>query len=106
MEKAIWVKCKGEAHGNPYIDNCWFCAPFWEEYPICPANHANPVKLTEKGYCWVCARHFDISEKHFPINRLRLFEGAEGIVLRKYADFAASAGKSAAALSVLRGRLK
>lgn len=21
--------CTGEAHGNPYIDNCWSCAPRW-----------------------------------------------------------------------------
>ncbi len=29
------VKCTGEAHSNPYIDNCMICAPYWEEYPAC-----------------------------------------------------------------------
>lgn len=96
MEKAIWVKCKGEAHDNPLIDNCVMCAPFWEEYPVCPANHANPVKLNEKGYCWVCARHFDISEKMLPINHLRLFD--EGSMFRRSIPVNLS--------EILRGRLK
>ena len=31
-----FVKCPGEAHGNPYIDNCSTCAPRWGlvEIPI------------------------------------------------------------------------
>lgn len=24
------VPCEGEAHKNPFIDNCWICAPRWE----------------------------------------------------------------------------
>jgi hypothetical protein len=28
-EKVHLVPCTGEAHGNPYIDNCMMCAPHW-----------------------------------------------------------------------------
>lgn len=26
---AIIRECDGEAHKNPFIDNCWTCAPNW-----------------------------------------------------------------------------
>ena len=32
--RLIGVKCTGEAHSNPFIDNCWTCMPFWGEYPV------------------------------------------------------------------------
>lgn len=25
----VTEKCPGEAHGNPHIDNCMICAPYW-----------------------------------------------------------------------------
>lgn len=28
-EEAGFVPCPGEAHSNPYIDNCSICAPEW-----------------------------------------------------------------------------
>ncbi len=46
-------------HINTYIDNCWGCAPFWEEYPICPTHK---TKLTYKGYCKVCKKHYEIEK--------------------------------------------
>lgn len=35
----LWdvVQCHGEAHKNPFIDNCCVCAPYWEYYPV-PRN--------------------------------------------------------------------
>lgn len=32
--KLVEVKCNGEAHGNPYIDHCGVCMPFWGRYPV------------------------------------------------------------------------
>ena len=29
MAKGKLVPCNGEAHSNPYIDNCGMCAPHW-----------------------------------------------------------------------------
>lgn len=29
-EQGYLVKCHGEAHKNPYADNCMICAPRWE----------------------------------------------------------------------------
>lgn len=29
-----WVPCSGEAHGNPYVDHCGVCQPWWGEYPV------------------------------------------------------------------------
>jgi len=61
MTKAFFKKCTGEAHGNPYIDNCMICAPFWGIYPICPVD--DKTSLSDKGYCKKCKRHFDITSK-------------------------------------------
>lgn len=36
MEHAKWIKCIGEAHGNPFIDHCMVCLPYWGSYPTCP----------------------------------------------------------------------
>lgn len=45
---AIWKECNGEAHSNPYIDNCMVCLPYWGKYPVCPIHD---TKLHETGYC-------------------------------------------------------
>lgn len=37
--KTHWIPCPGEAHSNPYIDNCGVCAPKWGEIEI-PAEFA------------------------------------------------------------------
>lgn len=48
---AISKPCTGEAHGNPHIDNCGMCAPFWSRYPkgsrTVPADD-EPTALTSK----------------------------------------------------------
>jgi hypothetical protein len=56
-KKATWIECKGEAHGNPYIDNCMICMPWWENYPICTKCKR---KLTEKGFCRDCRKHYSL----------------------------------------------
>lgn len=38
--KLIDVKCTGEAHSNPWIDNCWGCAPHWGHYPVAVLKEA------------------------------------------------------------------
>lgn len=54
-QKIIWTKCKGEAHTNPYIDNCLICMPYWEKYPSCP--YCKGVDITEKGKCRNCKKY-------------------------------------------------
>lgn len=56
-QTAIWKKCNGEAHSNAFIDNCWGCAPYWENYPACPNDN---TMLKESGYCKVCKKYFKI----------------------------------------------
>lgn len=29
LKEGLLVECQGEAHSNPYFDNCWECAPRW-----------------------------------------------------------------------------
>lgn len=58
--KPVWIKCNGEAHSNPYIDNCGICMPFWGDYPICPNDK---TRLNEKGYCKSCKNHFEVVER-------------------------------------------
>jgi hypothetical protein len=36
MREAKIVECDGAAHGNPYIDHCMVCLPYWGKYPACP----------------------------------------------------------------------
>jgi hypothetical protein len=28
------VECDGEAHSNPFIDNCYICAPLWGDVAV------------------------------------------------------------------------
>ena len=59
-QKAKWVKCTGEAHSNPYIDNCMVCLPYWGEYATCPdcgrkLNH-------DTGFCKDCRKYYDMEK--------------------------------------------
>lgn len=60
--KAEWKKCCGEAHTNPYIDNCMVCMPYWEFYPICPIHK---YKLRDKGWCKECRKHYKVEENNY-----------------------------------------
>jgi hypothetical protein len=53
------VKCTGEAHRNPFIDNCGICFPFWEEYPTCPKD-GRKLTVREKYWCRTCHRHYQL----------------------------------------------
>lgn len=52
--KVNWMKCTGEAHKNPYIDNCIVCLPFWEEYPVCPKCGRKAKKSKRGKYSYYC----------------------------------------------------
>ena len=45
---AIIEKCHGEAHSNPYIDNCGVCAPNWGFNLYC-ANCGVKLQPTQNG---------------------------------------------------------
>lgn len=55
---AIWVKCTGEAHSNPYIDHCGVCMPHWGEYPKCPYCTSTRIKEwpSGRGKCKQCGK--------------------------------------------------
>jgi hypothetical protein len=55
--KAVVVKCNGEAHSTPWIDNCWSCAPYWEQIPLCPMDGK---KLLNSGYCRHCRKYYNV----------------------------------------------
>ena len=41
--KLVEVKCTGEAHSNPFIDNCGVCMPHWAHYPrAVPKDYTGP----------------------------------------------------------------
>lgn len=46
---------------HEWRDNCWGCAPFWWEYPICPTHND---MLTKTGWCRKCRKHYDIGVNH------------------------------------------
>jgi hypothetical protein len=54
---AFVVHCIGEAHSNPYIDNCSMCMPYWGHVPLCPTHDR---KLAESGYCRLCRKYYFI----------------------------------------------
>lgn len=45
---AVRRACEGEAHSNPYIDNCMVCAPRWGYWYECPSC---TMRLDEKNVC-------------------------------------------------------
>ena len=67
-----WIKCSGEAHRpevGGMIDNCWSCAPYWENIATCvkghrlTKRHVNPCEANEfrgsyKYYCKECKKHY------------------------------------------------
>lgn len=38
------VRCTGEAHTNPHIDNCMMCAPMWGWHPMADAAELIALK--------------------------------------------------------------
>lgn len=65
MKNAVIVKCKGEAHCNPFIDNCERCMPWWLMIPVCPDDgtklRPSPDRNPSgKGYCPNCRRRFAV----------------------------------------------
>jgi hypothetical protein len=60
MYTLYWVKCDGEAHDNPYIDNCWTCAPFWEKIPRCTCGcDGKRMRVTDKHIiCPACKQRY------------------------------------------------
>lgn len=51
------ITCDGEAHKNPYIDNCPRCTPMWGKIPMCSCGSKKPMKVTPKYYiCQDCKK--------------------------------------------------
>lgn len=76
MQDAKQVKCYGEAHSNPYIDNCGICLGHsWGAYFACPTcnppydeghGHVRTYKLRiaasgKSGQCPQCRKRFNTS---------------------------------------------
>jgi hypothetical protein len=57
--KAIMVPCPGVINdglfGHSMRDSCHSCAPFWEQYPVCPVHK---LKLSQALYCRTCKRYY------------------------------------------------
>lgn len=48
--RIVTVKCNGEAHSNPFIDNCGVCLPHWGKYPIAiPKGYSLPENAVCEG---------------------------------------------------------
>jgi len=68
MKQATWVKCNGEAHGNPYIDHCMICIPYWGEYPICPyCNSTHLGNGVTRTKCKKCGKMVSMKRDIVPI---------------------------------------
>lgn len=56
---AIMLVCPGIINdglfGHSMRDACWSCAPFWEQYPVCPVH---TTKLSQSLYCRACRKHY------------------------------------------------
>ena len=63
-ELAVWVDCPGVTNegraAHSMRDACWNCDPWWERYPTCSRGHG---KLTHRGFCRVCRRHYDVGKE-------------------------------------------
>lgn len=56
--KAFWHVCPGLLNDGKFNhsmrDNCTSCAPFWEQYPVCPVCDK---RLNSELYCKHCKIH-------------------------------------------------
>lgn len=43
--------------GHSMRDACYGCAPYWEQYPVCPIHGE---KLKKSGYCRECGKYYEI----------------------------------------------
>lgn len=67
-EAGMLVPCHGEAHSNPFIDNCGVCAPRWEWVEVVPAKQdlgfgpkpldLDKMTIEELGQFWLEAEHY------------------------------------------------
>lgn len=66
--KAVMVVCPGVTNeglfGHSMRDGCSSCAPFWEQYPVCPKVAGG--KLSSTLWCAACKTH------HSPGDRIDL----------------------------------
>ncbi len=61
----FWIKCPGDAHENPYIDYCLWCAPFWGKIPRCSCGSEKPMKVGNKFItCLDCRRRYVNPQYH------------------------------------------
>lgn len=57
---AKWVTCGSNESEHSYNDNCWGCAPFWWNIPVCPTHNE---KLNVSGFCKECKKFYNLKEK-------------------------------------------
>lgn len=62
--QAKMVPCPGVINdgivGHSYRDGCWSCAPFWEQYPLCPVHE---TKLSQALFCRTCRKFYARPER-------------------------------------------
>ncbi len=60
------VPCPGEAHSNPWIDNCMICAPKWGEIPEreAPLNATRLAEVLNMGMAVWCSNVARIGEQN------------------------------------------
>ena len=63
---ALFITCaqrthSGETEGeHSMLDNCWNCAPYWWQVPVCPFH--NFMKLNTSGFCKACKKFYKIDK--------------------------------------------
>ena len=62
--RAIMVPCPGVTNEGLFYhsmrDNCYSCAPFWEQYPTCPVHG---TKLSSGLFCRQCKKYYAEPER-------------------------------------------
>lgn len=90
VARGFLVKCDGEAHSNPMIDNCMGCAPRWGWHEI--ANVADIAKRIaqleaqiRKDAIWAAGNNVDpvLFAKHEARDRLKLVELRNDLEVRR-----------------------
>lgn len=62
--------CTGEAHSNPWIDNCALCAPKWGVMPV--YKPVDVIEATNAGYAVPLA---DLTDEEFDAANAMFVEG-------------------------------
>lgn len=58
MRNPEFRKCSDNDRNHEWLDYCWTCAPWWDQYPICPDCKVKLNKGKRVDACPKCRKRY------------------------------------------------